>query len=91
MSYLLQDDDGQITEPHSISAGLDYPGVGPELSFLKDVGRAEYCRVTDEEALEAVQESVSIGGDNSGVGDMHMHWLIWRSFVRGYQMEPEWS
>ncbi|CAG7887780.1 unnamed protein product [Brassica rapa] len=52
MSYLLQDDDGQITEPHSISAGLDYPGVGPELSFLKDVGRAEYCRVTDEEALE---------------------------------------
>ncbi|KAF2540516.1 hypothetical protein F2Q68_00030256 [Brassica cretica] len=42
MSYLLQDDDGQITEPRSISAGLDYPGVGPEHGFLKDVGRAEY-------------------------------------------------
>ncbi|KAJ1441374.1 Tryptophan synthase beta subunit-like PLP-dependent enzyme [Sesbania bispinosa] len=53
MSYLLQDDDGQIIEPHSISAGLDYPGVGPEHSFLKDEGRAEYYSVTDEEALEA--------------------------------------
>ncbi|MED6143939.1 Tryptophan synthase beta chain 2, chloroplastic [Stylosanthes scabra] len=52
MSYLLQDDDGQIIEPHSISAGLDYPGVGPEHSFLKDVGRAEYYSVTDEDALE---------------------------------------
>ncbi|GMH24977.1 hypothetical protein Nepgr_026820 [Nepenthes gracilis] len=53
MSYLLQDDDGQIIEPHSISAGLDYPGVGPEHSFLKDIGRAEYYCITDQEALEA--------------------------------------
>ncbi|CAA7398472.1 unnamed protein product [Spirodela intermedia] len=53
MSYLLQDDDGQIIEPHSISAGLDYPGVGPEHSFLKDIGRAEYHSITDEEALKA--------------------------------------
>ncbi|VFQ58613.1 unnamed protein product [Cuscuta campestris] len=53
MSYLLQDDDGQIVEPHSISAGLDYPGVGPEHSFLKDLKRAEYHSITDEEALEA--------------------------------------
>ncbi|KAG6466033.1 hypothetical protein ZIOFF_076157 [Zingiber officinale] len=52
MSYLLQDDDGQIIEPHSISAGLDYPGVGPEHSYLKDIGRAEYFSVTDEQALE---------------------------------------
>ncbi|KAL4554846.1 hypothetical protein LXL04_037452 [Taraxacum kok-saghyz] len=52
MSYLLQDDDGQIIEPHSISAGLDYPGVGPEHSFLKDLGRAEYYSITDEEAPE---------------------------------------
>ncbi|PKA52676.1 Tryptophan synthase beta chain 2, chloroplastic [Apostasia shenzhenica] len=52
MSYLLQDDDGQIIEPHSISAGLDYPGVGPEHSYLKDIGRAEYYSVSDEEALE---------------------------------------
>ncbi|MFA7486590.1 MAG: tryptophan synthase subunit beta [Lysobacteraceae bacterium] len=52
-TYLLCDDDGQIIETHSISAGLDYPGVGPEHSFLKDTGRAEYIGVTDDEALEA--------------------------------------
>jgi tryptophan synthase beta chain len=51
-SYVLQDKDGQIRETHSISAGLDYPGVGPEHSHLKDSGRAEYAAVTDEEALE---------------------------------------
>ncbi|CAG8673871.1 17313_t:CDS:10, partial [Acaulospora morrowiae] len=50
-TYLLQDDKGQIKATHSISAGLDYPGVGPEHSWLKDVGRAEYCAVTDKEAL----------------------------------------
>jgi tryptophan synthase beta chain len=55
MSYLLQDGDGQVTEAHSISAGLDYPGVGPEHSFLKDLGRAEYYSVTDAEALVAFQ------------------------------------
>ncbi len=52
MSYLLQDEHGQIQEAHSISAGLDYPGVGPEHSWLKATGRAEYLAVTDEEALE---------------------------------------
>src|ERR687891_53402 len=52
-SYLLQDDDGQVIEPHSISAGLDYPGVGPEHAWLKDVGRVEYVPVTDDEALGA--------------------------------------
>ncbi|MDI6785493.1 MAG: tryptophan synthase subunit beta [bacterium] len=51
-SYLLQDDDGQITPTHSISAGLDYPGVGPEHSYYKDIKRAEYVAVTDDEALE---------------------------------------
>jgi tryptophan synthase beta chain len=51
-SYLLQDDDGQVIETHSISAGLDYPGVGPEHSYLKDTGRADYVGVTDSEALE---------------------------------------
>jgi len=50
---VLCDDDGQIIETHSISAGLDYPGVGPEHAFLQDSGRAEYVGVTDEEALEA--------------------------------------
>jgi tryptophan synthase beta chain len=52
-SYLLQDDDGQVLEAHSISAGLDYPGVGPEHAWLKDVGRVEYVPVTDAEALGA--------------------------------------
>lgn len=51
--YLLQDEDGQILEAHSISAGLDYPGVGPEHSYLKDIGRVSYESITDEEALEA--------------------------------------
>ena len=54
-SYLLQDGEGQIYEPHSISAGLDYPGVGPEHSYLKDLGRAEYVGVTDQQALEGFQ------------------------------------
>ncbi|WP_343883518.1 tryptophan synthase subunit beta [Rhodanobacter caeni] len=52
-TYVLCDDNGQITETHSISAGLDYPGVGPEHAFLKDTGRAEYVGVSDDEALEA--------------------------------------
>ena len=52
-TYLMQDENGQITETHSISAGLDYPGVGPEHSWLKDSGRAQYVAVTDQEALEA--------------------------------------
>ncbi|MDP1648285.1 MAG: tryptophan synthase subunit beta [Rubrivivax sp.] len=52
-TYLLQDANGQITETHSISAGLDYPGVGPEHAYLKDIGRAEYVAVTDDEALAA--------------------------------------
>jgi tryptophan synthase beta chain len=52
-TYVLCDDDGQITETHSVSAGLDYPGVGPEHAFLKDMGRAEYVGITDEEALAA--------------------------------------
>jgi tryptophan synthase beta chain len=53
MSYLLQDEDGQVMEAHSISAGLDYPGVGPEHSYLKDSGRAEYYSISDQKALDA--------------------------------------
>ncbi len=52
-TYLLQDTNGQVTETHSVSAGLDYPGVGPEHAYLKDIGRAEYVGVTDDEALKA--------------------------------------
>ncbi|MEA5602017.1 tryptophan synthase subunit beta [Nostoc sp. UHCC 0252] len=62
MSYLLQDDDGQVIEAHSISAGLDYPGVGPEHSYLKDLGRAEYYSVTDKQALEAFQRLSQLEG-----------------------------
>ncbi|MBD2435728.1 tryptophan synthase subunit beta [Nostoc sp. FACHB-110] len=62
MSYLLQDEDGQVTEAHSISAGLDYPGVGPEHSYLKDTNRAEYYSVTDAEALEAFQRLSRLEG-----------------------------
>ena len=53
MSYLLQNEHGQVQETHSISAGLDYPGVGPEHSYLKDSGRADYREVSDADALEA--------------------------------------
>ena len=55
MSLLLQDENGQVQEAHSISAGLDYPGVGPEHSYLRDIGRAEYGAVTDQEALNALK------------------------------------
>jgi tryptophan synthase beta chain len=54
-TYLLQDEDGQIQEAHSISAGLDYPGIGPEHSWLHDIGRVEYAAATDAEALQAFQ------------------------------------
>jgi tryptophan synthase beta chain len=61
-TYLLQDDDGQILEGHSISAGLDYPGVGPEHSWLKDTGRVTYVPATDAEALEALQLCTRLEG-----------------------------
>jgi tryptophan synthase beta chain len=61
-TYLLQDANGQILETHSISAGLDYPGVGPEHAFLKDSGRAEYVAVTDEEALRAFHDLCRLEG-----------------------------
>ena len=62
MSYLLQDSDGQVIEPHSISAGLDYPGVGPEHSYLKDSERAEYYSVTDQKAVEALRRLSQLEG-----------------------------
>jgi tryptophan synthase beta chain len=61
-TYLLQDDNGQIIETHSVSAGLDYPGVGPEHAYLKDSGRAQYVSVTDEEALQAFHDCCHIEG-----------------------------
>lgn len=61
-TYLLQDADGQIIETHSVSAGLDYPGVGPEHAWLKDAGRAQYVSITDEEAIEAFHNCCRIEG-----------------------------
>ncbi len=61
-TYLLQDEDGQIIETHSISAGLDYPGVGPEHAWLKDAGRAEYVGITDKEALQSFHELCRLEG-----------------------------
>ena len=61
-TYVLQDANGQITETHSVSAGLDYPGVGPEHAFLKDIGRAEYVGITDQEALDAFHYLCRIEG-----------------------------
>ncbi len=62
MSYVLQNDDGQVAEAHSISAGLDYPGVGPEHSYYKDLGRFEYVSVTDQEALEGFKALTRLEG-----------------------------
>jgi tryptophan synthase beta chain len=61
-TYLLETDDGQIVETHSVSAGLDYPGVGPEHAWLKDAGRAQYAAITDMEALEAFHELTRVEG-----------------------------
>jgi tryptophan synthase beta chain len=62
MSYLLQSDDGQVTTAHSISAGLDYPGVGPEHAYYRDTGRFEFVSITDEEALEGFQALTRLEG-----------------------------
>ena len=61
-TYLLQDDDGQIIEGHSISAGLDYPGIGPEHAWLHEMKRVEYVSVTDQEALEAFKLCCTLEG-----------------------------
>lgn len=61
-TYLMEDNDGQIIETHSVSAGLDYPGVGPEHAWLKDIGRAQYVAVTDKEALQAFHDLTRIEG-----------------------------
>ena len=70
-SYLLQDEDGNIQIAHSISAGLDYPGVGPEHAYLKDSGRAEYVSITDQEAMEALQELCRMEGIIPAIESAH--------------------
>jgi tryptophan synthase beta chain len=71
MTYLLQDDEGQITEAHSISAGLDYPGIGPEHSWLHDVGRATYLTATDTESLEAFTLCAQLEGILPAIESAH--------------------
>ncbi|MGN6732736.1 MAG: pyridoxal-phosphate dependent enzyme, partial [Candidatus Binatia bacterium] len=61
-SYVLQNDRGQITETHSIAAGLDYPGVGPELSYLRDSGRVEFTSATDRDAIAAIKLLAEVEG-----------------------------
>jgi len=77
MSYLLQDEDGQVQEAHSISAGLDYPGVGPEHSFLKEQGRVRYESATDAEALEAFELLSRLEGIIPAFESSHaLAWLL---------------
>lgn len=70
-SYLLQDDDGNVQLAHSISAGLDYPGVGPEHAYLKKSGRAQYVSVTDEEAMNALLELCKLEGIIPAIESSH--------------------
>jgi tryptophan synthase beta chain len=76
-TYLMEDDDGQIIETHSISAGLDYPGVGPEHAYLKDLGRAEYAAVTDGDALAAFRRLTRTEGIMPALESSHaVAWVL---------------
>ena len=68
LSSVIADEEGQILEAHSVSAGLDYPGVGPEHAHLRDTGRASYVAITDEQALAALRRALAAGGDHPGAG-----------------------
>ena len=79
-SYLLQDDDGQVSPAHSIAAGLDYPGVGPEHSFLKDSGRVSYHRVSDDEALAEFAALTRLEGILPALESAHALAFVRRAF-----------
>jgi tryptophan synthase beta chain len=85
-SYLLQDRDGMISETHSIAAGLDYPGVGPEHSLLKDIGRAEYMGVTDQEALYAFRTLSEVEGIIPALESSH---AVYAGMQRAGKMEKD--
>ena len=70
-SYLLQDDNGNVELAHSISAGLDYPGVGPEHAYLRDSGRAQYVSITDVEAMDALMELCRLEGIIPAIESAH--------------------
>jgi tryptophan synthase beta chain len=77
LSYLLQNEDGQVEPAHSVSAGLDYPGVGPEHAYLKDSGRVTYHSVTDEEALDAFFAMCRLEGILPALESAHaMAWVL---------------
>ncbi len=80
-SYLMQDADGQVLGTHSVSAGLDYPGVGPEHSHLKDIGRASYTSVTDAEALEALHKLATLEGLIPALESAHAFAALWKPGV----------
>ena len=88
LSYLLQDEQGQVHPAHSISAGLDYPGVGPEHSFLKDSGRAEYAAVSDDEALDGFQMLARLEGIIPALETSHAVAWIAREKKRWAKDEP---
>ena len=81
-SYVLQDHDGQIQEAHSISAGLDYPGVGPEHSYLKDSGRVDYYGITDSEALKAFQLCCKLEGIIPALEPSHALAYLYKEFKK---------
>jgi tryptophan synthase beta chain len=84
LSYLLQDAEGQVVPTHSISAGLDYPGVGPEHSYLKDAGRAEYVAATDDDALDGFLALASLEGILPALEPAHaIGWLLARPLPDG--------
>jgi tryptophan synthase beta chain len=84
LSYLLQDAQGQVVQTHSISAGLDYPGVGPEHSYLKDAGRADYVAATDDDALEGFQAVARTEGILPALEPAHaIGWLLRRPLPEG--------
>ena len=85
-TYLMEDPNGQIIETHSISAGLDYPGVGPEHAWLKDIGRASYVAITDEEALEAFHTLTKVEGIIPALESSH---AVAQGIKLARQMKPE--
>jgi tryptophan synthase beta chain len=87
-SYLLDDDDGQIRHTHSVSAGLDYPGVGPEHAWLKKTGRADYVSVTDEEALQAFHQLTRLEGIMPALESSH---ALAHGFKLAAAMRPDQS
>ena len=87
-SYLLQDEDGNIQLAHSISAGLDYPGVGPEHAYLRDSGRAQYVSITDKEAMDALMELCELEGIILAIESAH---AMAYAFKKAKEMRPEQS